>query len=115
MADNRKDKRGREPAGDARRQPRARARTAAEDSTPTQASPDSLDDLKEEVAAELGVEPDRYGGNVPAKTWGALGGHMVKRLIEKGEEALGRGGRRQRTGDDDDPPGGADARSRDRR
>lgn len=49
---------------------------------------DAMDELKDEVAEEVGVDPDRYGGNVPAKKWGALGGHMVKRLIEKGEQAL---------------------------
>jgi len=49
---------------------------------------EALEDLKDEVAEEVGVDPDKYGGNVPAKKWGALGGHMVKRLIEKGEEAL---------------------------
>lgn len=49
---------------------------------------EALDDLKEEVAEEVGVDPDRYGGNVPAKKWGALGGHMVKRLIERGEDAI---------------------------
>ncbi|MCL6595484.1 MAG: alpha/beta-type small acid-soluble spore protein [Firmicutes bacterium] len=54
--------------------------------------PTALDDLKQEVAEEVGVDPDKYGGNVPAKKWGALGGHMVRRLIRKGEEALGRKG-----------------------
>lgn len=49
---------------------------------------EALDELKDEVAEKVGVDPDRYGGNVPAKKWGALGGHMVKRLIEKGEDAL---------------------------
>lgn len=47
-----------------------------------------LEPLKDEVAKEVGVDPDRYGGNVPAKMWGALGGHMVKRLIEKGKDAM---------------------------
>lgn len=47
-----------------------------------------LDDLKEEVAEEVGVNPDEYGGNVPAKKWGALGGHMVRRLIKEGKEEL---------------------------
>jgi hypothetical protein len=44
------------------------------------------------VADEVGVDPDRYGGNVPAKKWGALGGHMVKRLIERGEDAISEDG-----------------------
>lgn len=55
-------------------------------------------DLKHAVAEEVGVDPDRYGGNVPARKWGALGGHMVKRLIAKGEESMAAKG-----GKDDDP------------
>jgi hypothetical protein len=49
---------------------------------------EALEQVKDEVAKEVGVNPDRYGGNVPAKMWGALGGHMVKRLIERGKEAI---------------------------
>jgi hypothetical protein len=48
---------------------------------------ETLDELKEEVADEIGIDPDRYGGDVPAKKWGALGGHMVKRLIARGKKA----------------------------
>jgi hypothetical protein len=57
-----------------------------------------LEPLKDQVAKEVGVDPGRYGGNVPAKTWGALGGHMVKRLIDKGRADLAE--------DDDDAPSG---------
>ena len=67
----------------------------------------ALEPLKDEVAKDVGVDPDRYGGNVPAKMWGALGGHMVKRLIEKGKDALANDddapspeGRRRRADDD---------------
>jgi hypothetical protein len=64
---------------------------AQDDKRRGQGDPDddeSLEPLKDQVAKEVGVDPDRYGGNVPAKQWGALGGHMVKRLIEKGKDAL---------------------------
>lgn len=48
---------------------------------------EGLDAVKDEVAADMGIDPDRYGGNVPAKTWGALGGQMVRRLVRRGERA----------------------------
>lgn len=51
----------------------------------------ALTPLKNEVAKEIGVDPDRYGGNVPARTWGALGGHMVRHLIARGRRALADG------------------------
>lgn len=71
----------------------AQIRTAQSSQATTEADrAEVLDDLKEEVAEEVGVDPDRYGGNVPAKKWGALGGHMVKRLIERGEEAMAEDG-----------------------
>lgn len=62
-----------------------------------------LEPLKDQVAKEVGVNPDRYGGNVPAKMWGALGGHMVKRLIERGKDAIA---------DTDDAEGGTERRRR---
>lgn len=66
---------------------------------------EALEPLKDEVAKDVGVNPDRYGGNVPAKMWGALGGHMVKRLIERGKDALA-------DADADGAAGGAERRRR---
>ena len=80
---------------------------AADDKNGQEDDESALEPLKDEVAKEVGVDPDRYGGNVPAKMWGALGGHMVKRLIEKGKDALAdddetpsTGGPRRRVDDD---------------
>ena len=61
-----------------------------------------LEPLKDQVAKEIGVDPDRYGGNVPAKMWGALGGHMVKRLIERGKDAMADGVNGDDDADEDD-------------
>ena len=74
--------------GPRRGDPKSRRLLDRDSSSSLEGRDEALDELKEEVADEVGVDPDRYGGNVPAKKWGALGGHMVKRLIERGEEAI---------------------------
>lgn len=54
-----------------------------------------LDQFKYEVAHEIGVNPpaDGYWGELPARQCGAVGGHMVRRMIELAEQQLaGRGG-----------------------
>jgi hypothetical protein len=51
---------------------------------------DELDELKQEVAEELGV-PLREGadnGDLTAREVGKVGGNMVRRLVELGEEKL---------------------------
>lgn len=48
----------------------------------------ALERLKFEVANEVGVDPKGYGGDVPARKWGQLGGHMVRELIKKGEQHI---------------------------
>lgn len=53
-----------------------------------------LDQWKYEVAGEIGVNPpqDGYWGDLPARQCGAVGGHMVRRMIELAEQQLaGRG------------------------
>lgn len=47
----------------------------------------ALDQLKEETARELDVEP---GADEIARHNGAVGGQMVKKLIQLGEESLGK-------------------------
>lgn len=47
----------------------------------------SLDRLKEETAQEMGIE---LGADQSARNNGAVGGHMVKKLIQLGEESLGK-------------------------
>lgn len=50
----------------------------------------ALDQLKYEVAHEIGVNPpqDGYWGDLPARACGAVGGHMVRRMIQQAEQQL---------------------------
>ncbi len=51
----------------------------------------ALDNLKFEIASELGVNYDAhggYGGDIPSRQNGAVGGHMVRRMIELAEHQL---------------------------
>lgn len=50
----------------------------------------ALDQFKYEVAQELGVNPpqDGYWGDLPSRQCGAVGGHMVRRMIEMAEQRL---------------------------
>jgi hypothetical protein len=53
-----------------------------------------LDQFKYAIASELGVNPQGgYWGDLPARQCGAVGGHMVRRMIEIAEQQLA-GGRR---------------------
>ena len=48
-----------------------------------------LDKMKFEVAREMGVDLKQgYNGNLTSAQAGAVGGNMVKKLIEKGEQSL---------------------------
>jgi small acid-soluble spore protein A (major alpha-type SASP) len=53
----------------------------------------ALDNLKYQVAHEIGVNPpqDGYWGDLPARQCGAVGGHIVRRLIEQAEQQLSHG------------------------
>jgi small acid-soluble spore protein A (major alpha-type SASP) len=53
------------------------------------------DRMKYEIASELGVHapPDGYWGDLPARQCGAVGGHIVRRLIEIAEQQLAGGQR----------------------
>jgi len=50
----------------------------------------ALDRLKYEVAQEIGVQvpQDGYWGDIPSRLNGAIGGHMVRRMIEQAEQQL---------------------------
>jgi len=51
----------------------------------------ALDSLKFEIASELGVNYEAhggYGGDIPSRQNGAVGGHMVRRMIELAEQQL---------------------------
>jgi len=55
----------------------------------------AMDQLKHQVAQEVGVQlpPDGYYGYVSTRDTGAIGGHMVRRMVQIAEETLARGGR----------------------
>lgn len=46
----------------------------------------ALERLKEQTAQEMGIE---LGADQTARNNGAVGGHMVRKLIRLGEETLG--------------------------
>jgi small acid-soluble spore protein A (major alpha-type SASP) len=52
----------------------------------------ALDNMKYEIAAELGLPvyqgSEDYWGNLTSRDCGAVGGKMVRRLIQMAEEAL---------------------------
>lgn len=52
----------------------------------------ALDDMKYEIAAELGLPvyqgSEDYWGNLTSRDCGAVGGKMVRRMIQMAEEAL---------------------------
>lgn len=51
----------------------------------------ALDQFKYEVAGELNISPEYqtgYWGNIPARECGAVGGHMVRRMIAAAEQSL---------------------------
>jgi len=51
-----------------------------------------LDQFKYEIASELGLQPQNgYWGDLPARDCGAVGGHMVRRMIEMAETQLAGG------------------------
>lgn len=50
---------------------------------------EGLNNLKFEVAREIGVDLKQgYNGNLTSAQAGQIGGNMVKKLIEKGEQSL---------------------------
>jgi len=55
----------------------------------------AMEQLKYEVAQELGVQipQDGYYGYMATRDTGAIGGHMVRRMVQIAEETLSRGAR----------------------
>lgn len=50
---------------------------------------EGLNNLKFEVAREIGVDLKQgYNGNLTSAQAGQIGGNMVRKLIEKGEQSL---------------------------
>ncbi|GFZ77607.1 small acid-soluble spore protein [Paenibacillus marchantiophytorum] len=56
----------------------------------------ALDQMKYEVAQELGIQipQDGYYGNMATRDTGAIGGHITRRLIQIAEQQLSGGIRR---------------------
>ena len=53
----------------------------------------ALDQFKQQVASELGIQNySGYLGDVPSRLNGAVGGHMVRRMIALAEQNLAQGG-----------------------
>jgi hypothetical protein len=54
----------------------------------------ALEQLKYEVANELGIQvpADGYYGNMTSRDTGAIGGHMVRRLVQLAEQSMGQAG-----------------------
>jgi len=50
----------------------------------------ALDQFKYQVAGEVGITPppDGYWGDLPARQCGAVGGHMVRRMIQLAEQQM---------------------------
>jgi hypothetical protein len=50
----------------------------------------ALDQFKYEVAREIGIQgiEDGYWGEIPARQCGAVGGHMVRKMIEMAEQQM---------------------------
>jgi len=53
----------------------------------------AMEQLKYEVAQSLGIQipQDGYYGHMATRDTGAIGGHMVRRLVQIAEETLSRG------------------------
>ena len=51
----------------------------------------ALDQFKQEVAAEIGIQnymANGYGGDLPSKVNGSVGGYMVKKMIALAEQQI---------------------------
>ncbi|HOA70629.1 MAG: alpha/beta-type small acid-soluble spore protein [Bacillota bacterium] len=52
----------------------------------------ALDAFRNEIANELGIQPPGdYWGDIPSRTCGAVGGHMVRRMIEFAQHNMAQG------------------------
>lgn len=59
----------------------------------------AMDKFKWETAQQVGLnlQPGDYGGDVPSRMWGAVGGHMVRQMIQSYQQGLTGGGAVQAT------------------
>jgi len=56
-----------------------------------------MEQFKNEIAKEVGIQapPDGYWGNYSSRDCGAVGGHMVRRMVEDYQRRLSGGGTTQ--------------------
>ncbi len=52
-----------------------------------------MDNMKYEIAGELGIpvyqgSEDYWGGDISSRDCGAVGGHMVRRMIQMAQQSL---------------------------
>lgn len=68
----------------------AQGQSRSSNSLVVPASGNALDQLKYEVAQELGIQipQDGYMGYMATRDTGAIGGHMVRRLVEIAEQTI---------------------------
>lgn len=59
----------------------------------------AMDQFKYEVAAQIGlnVKPGDYWGDIPSRLNGAVGGHMVRQMVQAYQQGLAGGGAVQAT------------------
>lgn len=59
----------------------------------------AMDKFKWETAQQVGInlQPGDYGGDIPSRMWGAVGGHMVRQMIQAYQQGLAGGGTVQAT------------------
>ncbi len=51
----------------------------------------SLDNFKNQVASQLGINLQAYNGDLPAREAGRIGGQMVRSMIQQAEQQLAGG------------------------
>lgn len=68
----------------------ARGQSRSSNQIIVQQSASALEQLKYEVAQELGIQipQDGYYGYMATRDTGAIGGHMVRRLVQIAEQQL---------------------------
>lgn len=50
-----------------------------------------LEQLKQQIAQQVGVNLQGYGGDIPTRLTGKVGGQMTRHLIQLAEQQLGGG------------------------
>ena len=65
------------------------ASTSSSSTTVVPEARDALNNMKHEIASELGINLKQgYNGDLSSRQAGYIGGYMVKRLIQQAEQAM---------------------------